>query len=114
MRVLVCGGRNYNDQGRIFRELDACDEVETIDLIIEGGARGADGHGRAWALSKSLPCMTIHACWDRLGRSAGMIRNEWMIKYGQPDLVLAFPGGSGTEGMKKIALRHNVKVRSAK
>ena len=46
----------------------------------------------------------------RHGRSAGMIRNKEMIDCHNPELVIAFPGGSGTEGMKKLALRRGIRV----
>lgn len=113
MRVLVCGGRTYTNQRRAFQELDAIHAEEPITLIIEGGAEGADRQGRYWALAQGIPCMTLHAAWSKYGRAAGHIRNEWMIEFGQPNLVVAFPGGSGTEGMKKITLRHDIKLRTA-
>jgi hypothetical protein len=47
--------------------------------------------------------MTIHAAWQQLGKSAGHIRNGWMLKYGAPDLCLSFPGGAGTANMRKQA-----------
>jgi hypothetical protein len=37
--------------------------------------------------------------WERLGRKAGPIRNQRMLEEGKPDLVVAFPGGTGTAGM---------------
>lgn len=112
MKVLICGSRGYQNQKRVFQVLDEINEVHPIELIIEGGAEGADRQGRYWALAQGVPCMTIHAPWDRMGPAAGPTRNEWMIKYGRPDLCLAFPGGRGTESMKKIALRHEVEVRA--
>ena len=113
MRILVCGGRNYTDQDRVFQELSARHDIETIELVIEGGAKGADSYARYWAWAKGIPCMTIHAAWAKFGRAAGPIRNRWMLKYGQPDLCLAFPGGTGTDGMKKLALAAGCQVRSA-
>lgn len=113
MKLLVCGSRGYKNQQRAFAVLDDLHAREPIELIIEGGAEGADRIGRYWALAQGIPCMTIHAPWDTLGPAAGPVRNEWMIRYGQPDRVLAFPGGRGTDSMKKIALRHSVPVEAA-
>lgn len=109
MRVLVCGGRNYTNQDRVFAVLGILQDVE---LIIEGGAEGADRQARYWALSNGVPCMTIHAAWGKLGRSAGHVRNGWMLRYGLPDLVVAFPGGVGTENMYKQAVANEVEVVS--
>jgi hypothetical protein len=111
MRILVTGGREFTDQGRVFQELDARHFDTPVELIIEGGAQGVDRQARYWALEKGIPCMTFHACWDALGRAVAIpARNEWMIKYGQPDLCLAFPGGSGTLNMKNTAHKLGILV----
>lgn len=107
MRVLVCGGRNYTDQACVFEVLT---KLQDIELIIEGGAEGADRQARYWALANGVPCMTIHAAWNKLGRSAGHVRNGWMLRFGLPDLVVAFPGGVGTDNMCEQAVADEVKV----
>lgn len=66
---------------------------------------------RGWAAERTLPYMTFPANWDRFGKAAGPIRNKWMLEYGQPDLVVAFPGGKGTAHMVKIATEAGVAVR---
>jgi hypothetical protein len=110
MKVLVCGGRDFEDVPLVFRTLDAIHAETPIDAIIEGGARGADRAAYLWSrgncLSESYP-----ADWANLGRSAGPIRNEQMLREGNPDLVVAFPGGRGTEHMISIAERAGVPVR---
>lgn len=116
MRVLVCGGRTYNDQERAFKELDAIRSRirilrDDIELVIEGGASGADRLARYWALARGIPCMTIHACWDAYGKKAGHKRNEWMLRFGAPNLVLAFPGGAGTNNMKIQARAAEIRVQ---
>lgn len=109
MKVLVTGGRDYADQRRVFSVLDDINP----DFVIQGGARGADMHARAWAKDKGKPCATFDAQWERLGKMAGGLRNAWMLEFGQPDLVLAFPGGRGTENMKSQARDAGVEVREA-
>jgi hypothetical protein len=55
MRVLVCGGRDYGqdevEEQRLFEALDALHTTEPIELLIQGGARGADTMARLWAES---------------------------------------------------------------
>ena len=46
----------------------------------------------------------------RLGRKAGPIRNQRMLDEGKPDLVVAFPGGKGTNGMIDLARNAGVRV----
>ena len=113
MRVLVCGGRDFKDAQRVFQELDARNNNSPILTLIEGDATGADRHARHWALSHGIPCITIQPAWAYYGKRAGPIRNEWMIKYGQPDCVIAFPGGHGTASMVKLARKHDIPVVTA-
>lgn len=112
MKILVTGGRDYEDQATFDRVMDQISmELQRVVCIIQGGARGADELARGWAFERMCPVMTFPANWDRFGRGAGPIRNEWMLEYGQPDLVVAFPGGKGTAHMVKIATEAGVAVR---
>ena len=113
MRILVCGGRDFTDQERVFQELDARNHENPVTLIIEGGADGADRCARYWALSRGIACMTLHAAWAKNGKAAGPIRNGQMIRFGQPDMVLAFPGGPGTANMRVLASESSVRVSLA-
>ena len=110
MRVLVCGGRYYDNHEFLACCLDKIDKKYGIDLIIEGGAHGADQLAATWANQKIKPRMTFHANWHGLGNSAGPIRNKQMITYGLPDVVVAFEGGKGTESMCKLAEANGIRV----
>lgn len=114
MIVLVTGGRAFNDQRRVFEVLDEFDREIGIDLVIQGGAEGADKHARLWACANERPCATYHAHWASLGKAAGVLRNDWMLEFGKPDIVIAFPGGRGTTHMKNAARKAGVNVRSHK
>lgn len=105
-RILVCGGRNYSDATLLIATLDnivanikLMNENQSVRLI-HGAARGAD------SLAAAYP-----AKWDLYGRSAGFIRNTQMLEEGQPHLVVAFPGGVGTEMMIRIARKANVTIK---
>jgi hypothetical protein len=114
MIVLVTGGRAYQNQERVFEVLQRIHTVETeggIDLLIQGGAEGADKCARLWAASQQVPLATYHAHWASIGKSAGPLRNEWMLEFGQPWLVVAFPGGKGTAHMVKLAEKNGTEVR---
>ena len=43
------------------------------------------------------------ALWSRHGKAAGHIRNIQMLREGYPDLVICFPGRTGTANMEKIS-----------
>lgn len=114
MRVLVCGGRDFNDYPLGMRTLDTIHAETPITLIIHGGARGADTMAQDWALSKGA-CSGIRtreftADWEQHGLSAGPIRNQQMLADGKPELVVAFQGGTGTADMVKRARKAGVRV----
>jgi len=99
MRVLVCGGRDYQNRDAVFDALNELARQHGWLTIIEGGAKGADSLAREWARLRYHGLVTVPANWQLYGTSAGPIRNEEMLKSGEPDLVLAFPGGRGTADM---------------
>ena len=105
MKAIVCGGRNYEDAKMVDFVLQLLGQVE----IIEGGARGADQLARGWAEFQGIKHTTFHADWKGLGRSAGPERNRRMLAAGA-DLVVSFPGGSGTRHMVNIARKAGVPV----
>lgn len=111
MRVLVCGGRNYDDSRRVYAVLDKLHAEAGIDCIVEGGARGADALARRWAENVGgVPVETYEADWENQGTFAGPARNKRMLDEGQPDVVIAFPGGRGTADMIRKARRAGVEV----
>lgn len=111
MRVLVCGGRDYNDKGFIYMTLNIIDkELGPIEMILEGGAGGADRLAYRWACETITPVRTYGADWEKHGKGAGPIRNNRMLREGKPDIVVAFPGGKGTAHMVSIAKRAGVDI----
>ena|SRR5215510_7917227 len=110
-RVLVCGGRDYSDAEYLNRILDNAHFREPFAVVIHGDARGADRLARDWAKSRDVPDLPFPADWDGLGKKAGPIRNEQMIRDGEPDIVVAFPGGNGTADMVRRARRYRIPVR---
>lgn len=112
MRVLICGGRHYCNQTFFKQMLDHIQKDQgPFTLIIQGGAKGADYLAHLYAAKNGIKEEIYNAEWDKYGNAAGAIRNAQMLKEGKPDLVVAFPGGSGTEDMVKKAKRANVAVR---
>lgn len=115
VRVLVCGDRNWTDRKLIESQLIRLDEVQGIDVVIEGEARGADSIGRDVALEVlKVPVERFPAQWDKFGRAAGPIRNQQMLTEGKPDWVIAFHDdikhSKGTRDMKNRAERAGIPV----
>jgi len=109
-RVLVCGGRDYDDQRHLNETLDKLHVEHKFSVVIEGEARGADTLARVWAEGRKVEVAKFPADWKLNGRKAGPIRNRRMLVEGKPDLVVAFPGGTGTAHMVRIAREAGVKT----
>lgn len=113
MKVLVCGGRDYDNAERVKRVLDKllsrCGGRSGL-TIIQGMAPGADTLARQWAEDNEVETIGFRASWNLYGKRAGYIRNVQMLNEGRPDLVIAFPGGTGTDMMVKLAKAAGVSV----
>jgi len=108
MRVLIAGGRKFNDVAFLSKYLEKY--VGAVSLVISGTAKGADRLGEKWAKSNGVPVERYPAQWSRYGAAAGPIRNQKMLDKGKPDLVVVFKGGTGSAHMAKIARKSGVKV----
>ena len=142
MRILVCGGRDfanpvsndYSPENQITKkqysfvlsELDKLavqyskeyksdgNWLPTDITIIEGNAKGVDRAARDWATINYANLKVFSADWEKYGKSAGFIRNQQMLDEGKPDLVVAFPGGTGTADMIRRAKKAGVEVKEIK
>lgn len=113
MKILVCGGRHYNNLSAVRHALFAVHKKRGISLVIEGGATGADRLAREWAIANKIPVQTFEITdkeWKEVGPSAGPKRNSRMLAEGKPDGVIAFPGNSGTADMIRKSEAAGVKV----
>lgn len=134
MRAIVCGGRSVTDKQAVFRNLDRIHAERRITVVIEGGQRswkygnivgGVDWFAHEWAVLKGIPVITEPAKWDdmtppvRLGfwkngktynKEAGNRRNCKMADEHKPDIVIAFPGASGTADMIFEAKLRSIEV----
>lgn len=118
MRLLVCGGRAFDDVPWLWSILDGIDarHIERgneggVRFLIDGGQMqklacgrivGADYWAHQWALARNKQTLRFLADWDGVGRSAGPIRNKRMFDEGAPTHGLAMPGGKGTANMVSI------------
>ena len=110
MKVLVCGGRDFDNAPWLFGVLDEYHAKYKFTLLIHGGQTGADFLASLWAVEHRVPARAFEARWKTYGRRAGPIRNTKMLLEGKPDLVIAFPGGTGTANMVAQARSAKVEV----
>ena len=131
MRVLMFGGRNFNDYESVCRNWDHFERDHgPITGVIHGDARGAD-RCCAWVgYFKGVPLYPFPAECDNLtlpgcvvkhqrrsGRpynaTAGHFRNQEMIDIGLPSWGMGFPGGSGTADMADRLLSARIPIWDA-
>lgn len=116
MRVVVTGGRDFDDRAMLWAGLDRLYELSPVTELIEGGARGADRFAAEWAAwinqaagQVMVKHTTVEAEWAKHGKAAGYLRNVRMADM-RPDLVFATPGGKGTTMMISVAHDRGIRV----
>ena len=111
MRVLVCGGRDNHDEDYVHRTLDRLLAARgPFERVIHGDARGIDRMAGKWARDHGILEWDFLPEWHRVDAHDGLSRNQRMIAAGAPDLVVAFPGGEGTENMIAQAKAADIEV----
>jgi YspA, cpYpsA-related SLOG family len=114
--VAVTGGRHYGDRAHVFRVLNEIHRNKPVTLIVQGYASGADDLAMTWAESRGVPHTgsKYAAPWyvtGRLDRSAGPRRNRRMLEQEGAHLLVAFPGGTGTNGCVRIGRELGIQIR---
>ena len=111
MKVIIAGGRGFNDYDLLCRKADKILSRQSEIEIVSGAARGADKFGERYADERGYPIKRFPADWGTFGKKAGYMRNEDMAEYA--DALIAFWDGTskGTKHMIDIARNNDLKVR---
>lgn len=112
MRIIVAGGRDFDDYELLSEELDCLvDKLSSNPIVVSGMAKGADSLAVRWADDNEYPLRSFPAEWDKYGKSAGYRRNVDMANYSE--MLLAFWDGKskGTKHMIDIALEKGLLVQ---
>lgn len=109
-RLLVCGGRDFGNIRAEAEQLERAIERMAPQVIITGGAGGADSVAVGYAMRMRIPYWVFPANWYAHGKAAGPKRNQSMIDLAQPSAVLAAPGGVGTADMLRRAEAAGIKI----
>lgn len=110
MKVLVCGGRDYDDVVTLVSTLNRIHAETPIHDVVHGAARGADMLAHEWAYQNNVRMWPCPANWKTFGKAAGPLRNNKMLRDHTIDLVVAFPGGAGTADMIRKAEAEGIRV----
>jgi hypothetical protein len=110
MKVIIAGGRDYDDYPTLKARMDRLNNLSPITCVICGEARGADSLGKRWAIESGREVISMPADWNKYGKSAGYRRNEEMAKIA--DGLVAFWDGKsrGTSHMIDLAKKYKLKM----
>lgn len=104
-KIIVAGGRKFDDYKRLKKELDEIIEgLPTDDIeIVCGGANGADALGARYARNHGYKIKRFIPDWEGIGKCAGYVRNKQMANYA--DCLVAFwdTVSNGTRNMIKLS-----------
>ena len=110
MKVIIAGGRCFEDYEQVCCFCDKVRHNQIIIEIVSGGARGADALGEQYAKERGFNVMWFPAAWSKFGRSAGVLRNAEMANYAE--VLIAFWDGRsrGTRNMINLAKKEGLKI----
>ena len=113
MKAIIAGGRKFIPLKPDYLWLDDMHKKLGITMVMSGCATGADQFGEAWAKLHGIPVDAHPAEWTNINAKgavvkqrrngsfynalAGFWRNQAMADTA--DVLLVFPGGSGTADM---------------
>jgi hypothetical protein len=100
MRILVCGGRTFIDQDKVFAALARAHQKRKITRLIHGDSPGAERLAGKWAEWHAIERATHIVDWTS-GPAAEAIRNERMFRLEQPEGVIAFPGDGADDCVRR-------------
>ena len=119
MKVIVAGGRDFNDYKLLKETLDNFQQgYGNITEVVSDGAIGSDKLGERYANENNIPIKRFVPDWKGLGKKAGHVRNRQMGDYAKEHngMLVAFwdKHSRGTKGMidyaSKIGLKSVVVV----
>lgn len=109
VRLLVCGGRDFDDPSLMRTVLGAFWQYNAT--LVHGDAKGADTCARRVWQGFGRRAEAFPANWSEHGKGAGPIRNLQMLAtLSEGDVCVAFPGGAGTAHMIDSCLRAGIPV----
>jgi predicted Rossmann fold nucleotide-binding protein DprA/Smf involved in DNA uptake len=109
VKLAVIGSRDFTNYLLLKAELEPF--KDKIQVIISGGAKGADTLAEKFADEFGIPKLIYPADWDNLGKKAGFIRNKQIID--SCEAVVAFWDGKskGTKHSIELAEKQGKPVK---
>lgn len=94
MKLAIIGSRNFTDYQLFLTKVNEfIEKYGKPEIIISGGANGADTMAERWAKENQINIMIFHPEWDKYGKKAGILRNSDIVDASTH--ILAFPSKNG-------------------
>jgi ribA/ribD-fused uncharacterized protein len=109
-RLLITGSRDWIDEAPITAEIS---QLPRGSVVIHGGAKGADAIADRVARFFGFTVEVYEADWERLGKRAGIVRNQEMLSQSRPTRAAAFPlpQSVGTNDMIRRCRKAGVPIK---
>jgi hypothetical protein len=113
MKLAIVGSRYFIDYEIFTKALNKIlnEWKDDIELVISGGAKGADTLAEKWAHEHKIEIMIFPADWKRYGRAAGPIRNTKIINESTHLIAFAAISSKGTLDTINKAKAKGLKIR---
>ncbi len=114
VKLAIVGSRNFKDEDFFLTKINEwIDKYGVPDLIVSGGAKGADTLGENYAIDNDIPTIILKPTWRINGKYipwAGLQRNTDIVN--ESTHILAFPShkGKGTQDTIKKGEKKNKNV----
>ena len=110
MRLLVCGGRHFEDAEMVHHELTALHWRKPISVVVHGSIAGVGIIAEAWARRHGIAVVRYPPNWEFYGKKAEGLRSDFMLTDSRPDFVVAFPWGRHTADLVQRAINVGLAV----
>jgi hypothetical protein len=109
MRIGIIGSRGFNNYTLVKDVMS--EYINNVDVIVSGGAKGADTLGEIWAKEFNKETLIFLPDWNKYGKRAGFIRNQDIVK--NSDLIIAFWDGhsKGTKSSIDLCSKFNIPIK---
>lgn len=96
MKLAIVGSREFENYDLLCAEVEKIKQTQTVELIVSGGAKGADTLAKRYAALNHIPMMEFKPDYKQFGHNAPAQRNALIVE--NADWVLAFvaPTSRGT------------------
>lgn len=114
-KYAVIGGRDFDDWELLSNTLNIYiikpkNFKTTKVIVVHGGASGADSMADSWCQKHGIHTFMCQSLWHYYSHAGGPIRNEVMLACMRPHMLIAFPGGKGTESCIRLAKKFGIPI----